>query len=422
MLCDSCLSFRRCRTQEWHQETCKSYKPISDLDPLSLGELHKIFQKWFPTMDTTRIDTRAAVLLSNNYNDKTPLWVFEMARSGFLKTTLTDSLMNLPRIIPINQLTPRSLCSGKENNGKPVMDLGAKFANKNRIGIVGETASIKAMENGEKRELFSVLKGWHDGVIQRDTGSGVMKRYEDCNSTLFFNSTPDFQKDTIIHQEIGTCFLCDFFPTDTAEDEEDAKRAIKYRKIYKVIAAELQEAMTRFMSHVTIQDIAIDDTQRDYIIRLSNRLKYTRVSGSYDGQNELTIIPSPEHPARVAIQLSRLYECLMSLDKYYDQKRANKILLRIANGTGDQVIIAILEYLKLKYDPMKHSDHKFSVVDVSVFTGLGRSTVKKRLELLTGLGFLVKEPTKVGEEGRPGVVYYLVDDIPSEKSDIIFSL
>ena len=428
-LCESCSNFYQCNFRMKQEEEgklvdnfCARHLNVTKLPKKSLPDVYNVFLKWFPNLDTTRIDTRLAWYLANQFNSGTPLWLWELSRSGFLKTTLTNSLLLCPKILGIDQLTAKSFASGKEIKGKPAKDLGMRLTKRNRCILVNETASLKAMQQGDQRETFAIIKKLHDGAIKRDTGSGVSKYYPDCNTSIWFNSTPDFRNETIIHQEIGTCYLVDAIPLDMKNDTVDSENAIKNRQEQQKIKKETQSVVKCFLAHNGLKQIELSDKELQFIIKEANRLKFLRTTATYDRYNELKYIPQPEMPARLSMQLAKLYQSLLSLDENYDKKRAEKIIRRIIDGSGDPVLVEIFDFL----DSLRSADSivgintPFTISQVIVSKGFGTGTIKRRLELLVGLKILRKERKPSGSPGRPGFEYVLRDDIDNETWQSIF--
>jgi hypothetical protein len=434
-ICEDCKNFHNCSLRRQNEESgiipafCSEHRSILEFSYRKLQDVYDVFIKWFPNIDTTRIDTRLAWYISNDFGLGNPIWIFELARSGNIKTTLTNAFIGIPKNLEIDQLTAKSLASGLEvgkgKNKRPAFDIGKQLENRNRCIIVNETAYIKAMQQGDQRETFAVLKSLHDGRIKRDTGSNVSKDYKNCNTSIWFNSTPDFRIETIIHQEIGTCYLVDAIPLDMSNDEEDSRIAIKNRNKQEEIKRETQHIVSCYLAHHYLnKDYQLTEDEQDFIIKESNRLKFLRTTGTYDNKDELTYLPEPEKPSRLSIQLSKLYQSLMSLDEDYDKNRAKKIIQRIVDGSGDPILIKILDFIDgFCWYKLRAEDEivKFTVVDVLSSTGLGTGTIKRRLELLCGLGFLIKEPKEPGSKGgRWGYQYKLDRNIEEDKWQLLF--
>ncbi|MCK4995617.1 MAG: hypothetical protein KAR55_01910, partial [Thermoplasmatales archaeon] len=419
---------------------CDDYKNIAELPYKSLEDVHKVFLRWFPHLNTTRIDTRLAWYISNESGLGDSLWICESARSGFTKSTLSESMNESPKVIPVGSLTTKALISGQTQRvGKkdvPVPDFGMRLHRRNRCLNLTESASQKAMHDGSKRDLFSYFKMLYDGYLKKDTGTGVSKLYEGCNTSLWINSTPDFQKEVIIQQEIGTCLLVDYHPLNRENDEEATRKAIRDRDKRQQIKEETTNVVKCYLAHHHLKDIQFDAEEEKFFVKEANRLAWIRTTGSFDYKDELEYTPQPEFPPRLGKQLSKLYQALMSLDEKYDKERVKRIIRRIVDGSGDLVMVKILEYINARYWTIKEAKDEntpFTVTDIVVSTGLGTRTIKRRLEILTALKFLrkswkasekvsekVSEGKKKGGGGPSGYQYKLRDDIIGKDWESLF--
>lgn len=131
-------------------------------------------------------------------------------------------------------------------------------------------------------------------------------------------------------------------------------------------------------------------------------------------------------PARLSTQLAKLYQSLLSLDEKekYSKDRAKKIIRRIVDGSGDPILVKVLEFLNsLCWTILQAKDEtvKFTITEVFTTTGLGTTAIKRRLELLRGLDFLTKELKQSGSKGgRPGYHYFLRDDVDEKTWRLLF--
>ncbi len=395
-VCEDCQFFYNCRhvkNKEFgypdHVVTeCTQHKSVKELPHKSLSDVHNVFLKWFPGMDVTRIDTRLAHYISNE-EPGNPLFMSELTRSGYLKTTLSSSFHKIPKIIELNSLTPAAFVSGAtDKKGKSYPDYGTRLTNKNRIAIVKETASLKAMERKEKRQMFAIFKTLHDGYLQKGYGTDVYKLYDNCNTSLWLNSTPDFRREGIILQEIGYCLLCDAIKTSTENDIKEAKQAQKNRKYNKEIFDETTQVVLEFLAHTHLKEF---DEDEDFIVKKANRLKYIRATAGFSHSYDLLYKPEVEHPARVTAQLTKLYNSLLSLDKNYSRTTAQDIIERVVNSTGDPALVSVLFTLDIIYwNAYKTEGTKtpFTIPEMASQTGYGYEITKKECELLVGLDIL----------------------------------
>ena len=438
-VCQRCLKFLNCKLRKKNEAfksdpiiQCKQYEEKYKLETTSLTDVHKKFQKWLPTFDTTRIDTRLAWYLANEYSISNPLWVVEIARSGLTKSETNKSMSGVPKLIELQDLTDHTFISVKTESGKPVKDFGSELHNRNRCIIMSESASLKSMNSQTSAAIFSQFKNLHDGFISKKGGSGISKEYENCNTSVWINSTPDFRNHFLISQIMGTCYIIDCISDDMKQDEKAVDDAIKNMPNKKQMEQELNDVVKRFLAHHKLRKIEINDDEKKWINKLVNRLKILRAQGVWDDyRNELAGDVSPEFPPRMAEVFLKLYISLLSLDEHYDRDRAKIIVERMIDGSGEPVMVKILNLLDEEWRKQKSPTeldfgdkvpYLFSTVDIRKKLALGTGTIKKRLEVLANLGYLSLVDKKLTPKGGPpGFVYTFNSDITTEQWNNLFS-
>lgn len=422
-LCASCQFFYGCGFAKADERNgivttkCDKYKDVAGLPYKSLDDVYNAVLKYYPRVDVTRIDTRLAWYISNE-TEGDQINMAEITRTGALKTTLSNAFKKVPKVIMVGDITPAGMVSLKDFKGKPVPDLGMRLTNRHRALTVSETAGLKAQEQGQQRALFSLIKQLFDRHLGRSGGSGIEKNYPDCYTALWMNSTPDFRKHLVILQEVGTCLLIDA-PNCSEKDDDDAmEQAFKNAGKEEAIKNEIQYVTNCFSAHHHYKNRELTADEEQFIKNESQLLKVLRTTCGFDVRDELEYIPESEVPARVAGQLRKMYLALLSLDDSYKEETARKIIQRIVDSSCDPILVQVLNFLNTYwiFEQAGYKKETFSVWDVLVEKGHGRGTIKRRLELLVGMGYLDKAQLNPGEKGgRPGIGYQLSNNISEEK-------
>ena len=149
------------------------------IEKASLENVHKTFQKWYHIPDTNNIDIILATVLTYAMEGD-PLWLIYYGASGDLKSSIVKSLLGLPNVKLVDNLTVNTLASGKPNAG----DLGQELQHANTIILIPDMATLMSKNTDEKNEVWGQLRTLYDGYVNKRTGSGVNKAYEGCHVTL----------------------------------------------------------------------------------------------------------------------------------------------------------------------------------------------------------------------------------------------
>ena len=208
-----------------------------------------IFKKYLHIPDTRIIDLILAVALTIKIKG-TKIWIIIVGPSGDTKTALVSSLegIGILRVIKLDQLTRNTLASGAidRKTGKPVEDMGSKINHNDVMFLIPDLASLISKRCDEKNEIWGQLRNLYDGFISKDTGTGVSRKYDDCNVTLLACATKKIRGESLIHNQLGTREL--LYNTDGIEIEEKIKKALKNENFEIEMKKELRASVREFLS------------------------------------------------------------------------------------------------------------------------------------------------------------------------------
>lgn len=349
-----------------------------------IDDVYDVFKKWLgiKEIDTNRIDVTLATAISNKLKG-TPLWLFLVGPSGDWKTTLAESMDDLPNVIKIDQITANTLASGKPN----VSDLGSELENSSTILIFLDLASLTSTNKEEKNQIWGQFRSLYDGNIFKRTGAGVEKAYENCHVTIIACTTESIRDEILIHAQLGTREL--MYDTDADKIDNDFKmdKAWDNEQYEEQMKKELRETVRNFINwHPVKKDIKISTEIKTFLKTEAERLTTLRTGGAVDHIHRELINPvSPEVPTRLVKQLKRLYISLKSLDENYSDEKAKQIITHIVNSSGDKVRRLVLNLLQ------KHFNKSWKISEVQYELRIGRNSVKAQLEQLWNLGIIEKE-------------------------------
>ena len=352
-----------------------------NIQKYSLQGVYNIFKKWLFIQDTNRIDVLLATVLSNQQKG-TPVWLFPIGPSGDTKTEMILSFRGLDNVLIIDQVTKNTLASGKPNT----IDLGSKLQNNSTILIIPDLAALTSLHKDEKKQIWAQFRTLYDGYINKKTGSGVVKVYDNCHVTLIACSTPVLRDEYHINQQLGTReLLYDTEPDPNCSNDKMSK-SWDNENYEMEMQEELQDVVSGFFNYHRLKDIEISKEIKDFIFKEAERLSILRASGQVEYRyNELISDVHPEIPTRVVKQFKRLYVALKSLDENYPDKTAKAIIKHIVDSSGDRVRQKIMNIFR------RNPEDWLSIANLQNKSKLGRTKVKIELETLWNIGWLVKE-------------------------------
>lgn len=379
----------------------KTTPAVIENPPKTRDELYKIIRKWLFIPDTTRIDAILAVALSV-FDKDCPLWIFFVGGSGDAKSELLKGLDGLPYVRKIDQLTANTLATGK----KDAKDLGAELQNRDTLLAFTDLACLTSLNKDEKKKIWGQFRTLYDGEIYKDTGSGVKKKYDNCNVSILAATTSAIKDEYHIHQQLGTREL--LWDTDPDPRDNNAKmvKALENNGKKKQMRKEIREAMQGFLQDKTYnQEVEIPTNILTKMYVACEKLRILRASGSTDWKTgEVSVFMEAEVTTRLIQQLIKLYRALRCLDDEYPDERFEQIIEKIVKSSSNIVRYQIYEYFK-------KNPEWINPFELHQRLRVARLSIAAQCEALWNMGHLKKEfrEEAIGYEGSnrwKQVAYY----------------
>ena len=349
----------------------------------TLEDVHKVFSKWLFVDDTDRIDLALAVGM-NYTTTGAPIWIFLVSPAGDWKSELLMSFTGLPNVIQLDQITKNTLASGL----KDTVDLGSQLTGKRSLIISPDLANLISCASDDKKMIWSQFREWYDGRINKMTGSGTSKKYDNCYVNFLAGATPVMRGEYLIHQAIGTRELLYDCDPDPSQNEAKMNQAWENEDYEEEMREELRTVVYDFCLYHTPENIKVSKAIREFLSHEANRLSLLRATGTIDWHSgELKGDVTREVPTRLIKQLKRLWLTLKSLDPEYPDKTAKRIIRKIIDSSGSKNRQRIIKAFK----GAKTTDKWLNIADIRRETKLGRRTIKAECEQLWSLGSLRSE-------------------------------
>jgi len=391
-----------------------------------LSDVHKICDKWFYMPDRGQIElVLASYLLGKEPNMKTPVWLLLVDQSGEAKTELLRTLVGLPDVLKIHNITKNWLASGN-----PMGDdlISRVIKGQPLILLVMDLAALMSKRSDDKNEIWAQFRDIFDGHWGKNTGL-KSKSIEGAQITLLGAATTRFRSQYIINQQLGSRELlytqksnCINLSSENKNEELTKKmnKASSNVEKLKQMRAELSEVVQNFLKDVVVKPLEINEITNPEINHFLNeqclKLRILRAvveKDNYSGDPNGEI--SAETPTRVKQQLARLYYGLKSLEPNYPDERAMKIIERIVESSGNQLRANIMNVFE------ESPNEWFRIKDIELIVKRGNKTVRTELNSLWVLDWLKKEiRTEMLVSGREiDVPYYKRSFVAKKQQPII---
>ena len=363
--------------------------------PLSFKEAMAIYTKWLhmtPEMiDALRI--MFSVVVSNRLPGD-PLWVYIVAPPGASKTELLMTLQFSPEVIIRSTLTPHSMISGfiapggRDPSLLPMLD--------GRTFVLKDYTEVFALPKISRDEIYAILRGAYDGVVEKNFGNGVYRRYE-LHFSMLAGCTQQIYADK--QSNLGERFL-KFRMSQSFQGRMDnvVRAALKNVSGEDNMRHDLAMAGAGYVASRKVRSVDVPDWFVDRLVSLAQLLSMLRGEVERDTRSErLLYMPEREVGTRVAKQLKKLAMALAILedtDDTVDWDDIWRIVRRVALDSSIGFNRTILGTLLERGEPLTGAD-------LAESTGIPVTTIRQQLEDLELLEVITREKRPSGAAGRP---------------------
>jgi hypothetical protein len=358
----------------------EKYEPPVDFEPISLKELHSVFSKWLFMRNFDFLHAAMAVALSSG-NIGTPIWMIFIAPSGDAKSEILRSFAKVKicdQLKYLDEMSDKTLASGaKDKSGKPVKDLGYFLNNKTSLIITKDLATLTAKDKNEKKKIWAKMRELFDGFVQKDTGNGVIRAYNDIHVTWLFGAVPGVRNEVLVHQQLGTREL--MFDVESEISDDDAKLDMAWKNENHAVEMRkaLENAVAGVLNNIEYNDkIKIPKEMEKFIKEETKTIEMLRASGATDKKNTLINIITPAKPMRAMKQLKRFYIAMKSLDSSFTDEYIHDLIVHIRISCANPVRLKIFQMLK------DNPEQWFTIDDFMDELRIGKSEIERQVHAL----------------------------------------
>lgn len=286
--------------------------------PKSLEQLKQVFKKWlcFETItgeeDTEILDVAFAATCDRMIAGYEKCWLFLVARSGGIKTSILRSLGKLSFVYTLDSLTPKTLVSGVVNKHEGRADpvLGIMKDLDKKVLVCKDFTIILTKSSDERNQIFSDLRNAYDGYLDKAFGTSDKKISIHAHFGLLAGSTPVIDNYWQLNQLLGERFLK---IRHEINDDKATQKAMENQGQEEEMEHEIQNAVYSFFKGLDpTQTVEISEPIKDVIFGLAKYTAIMRTPLMTMGQDndKCTFSGEPEYATRLVKQYMRLLRLL----------------------------------------------------------------------------------------------------------------
>ena len=330
-----------------------------------------------PDIEAASITLAAAA--SHFHKNADPCWLFILGPSGGDKTSVCiNSLLDLPEVHLKGELTAKTFLSGYTGTAH------ASLLHKIGSGILAfkDFTTFASKRPEEQAEISSQLREIYDGVFVKDTGKGILIKWEG-KLTVIAAGTPNLEYAWATRRDLGERFLqVRISRKDGIKQAEYAQRQRGKEEFISRTMRDLAKAFFQATPSITNPPQPLSDIQMNRVAALSELVSHCRgviprdkLTGVINGE------PVVENTGRMSKVLAGLISNHSALfRKPAIDERDISIGKRVALNT-----IPALRYLILRTVPINAS---INMDRIQAKLNLPESTVKLHVSDLEQLGIL----------------------------------
>jgi len=359
--------------------------------PKTITELHATYKHWLHIEDTDLIDVALAASLDRKIPGD-PVWLMIVAPSGGLKSEVLASLLNLEWCMELDNLTSRSIVSGRTKGDKMEAVTGLAREANGKVVIFKDFTELLSKERTERGEIISQFRTWYDGTVARRYGS--LDKVVKVESTigLLVGVTPAIDLYTATLGVLGERFVKLRYKQNR---EKSRKKAMETLGNEHDMRQELRNAVRHYVSNLKLPARADEMPQippgiKQAISNLAEltALARTMVPKGLGDHGNVEVDIQPEHSTRIVKQLLKLAQ-LLAIVRQRSQVTTDE-LRTVARVAEDSCIPFRLQILKTMLN------ESLTGHEIAQRTSIPKATVYRALENLELLGFATYEEHQEG--------------------------
>ena len=332
---------------------------LEQIRPETLEQLHQMNQKW---LEITERDKEYIEVMYAAAVDRTiigdPVWLYAIAPSGGMKTTIARSLQKYPRVYSLDKITPATLVSGlskkDKKTGDPVPAAGLLQYLDGKTLVIKDFTTMLSMPNDMRNEIYGQLRSVYDGYYEAAFGSLPQPIRVKADIGLILCVTPIIDKYTQAHTALGERLLKIRQHPDPIKT---TAKSIQNMGKEPEMRFELQNAVAYYLNTLTPENIP--EIKQQYIYDIAKIARLTALCRShvycdyFKGQIVSIEPTEPEIPTRLVKQLKKLAILLAIIRKKTEVTiEEMRTITRVAFDTCHQERITMIKVIAESKEPL----------------------------------------------------------------------
>ncbi len=347
----------------------------------ALDALRATWHRHFHVTDDTATIVPALTVVAGRFQGVDPLWIMVVTAASGMKSELVTSLREVPDTYPLSTLTAKTLVSGW---GRGDDDRSLLLHLDGKVLALKDLTSLLEMDRIARQAVLSQLREIYDGAYAVEFGTG--KRI-DWHGRVEMIAGVTGVVDT--HAEmmslLGARFVL-FRPrhTDRLRMGKRAVQTVGMPSTARKEVASATAALLALLPPMPYPVGAVDDAGADRIAAFAEIVARARGAVVRDRwTRDVTDLPEPEFPARLARQLT---VAAVAHARLHDRGTPNeadyKLAHRLAWDTIPPMRLRILSTF---------SDTALALDQIAAAAGISETLARRTLEDLVMLGLVRRE-------------------------------
>jgi FaeA-like protein len=354
--------------------------------PWTLDDVKRVVRHYLLLPDRGLVvEILLAAVVANRMNGD-PFWLFLVNPPSGVKTELIRSLNGIEDVYPLSNLTPQTFASGFESK-KTEPSLLLRLDR--HILTLKDFTTVLAMHREKRGEILAQLREIYDGHYRKEFGNGKVVDWTG-KIGLIAGVTQVIDAYSSVSQVLGERFLS--YRVKSESGAAVAQRAVENQGKEQEMRQALRGAMAGFLGSIHVRDdVGLSHPMRTKIAHLATFCATARSEVVRDWRGEISYIPEPEGPARLAKQLAQFGRALALIRGNAEVSEVDYVVLyRLAEDTLPRHKLTTLAVLIDAEKTLKTSE-------VGCQTGYPTDTVRRYLQDLAAMKLVQRMP---GGEGK----------------------